>query len=122
VIKKLLPGLVAATALTTVLLPTSSASAQDPFEVCRDALAPAVHGVCFWPEENFQGTVAPHPNPAPPAQCGNISPAKSVVNLTNYRREFYSGANCAELNYVGGVDPSDELPAFRYGLSAGSWR
>jgi len=121
-LKKLLPGLVVA-ATAAALVPASSASAGgSPVQDCRDALAPNVTGVCFWEGENFTGKLDPHPNPLDPDACGNITPAESVVNLTQKRREFYSGPDCDERNSIGGVEPDGELKGFKYGLAAGSWR
>jgi hypothetical protein len=105
----------------------SAHAADNPRATCREALDEqrALHGVCFWDGEGFTGTLRVHPNPKPSQVCGNIAPAKSMVNLTNDTRTVYTLSGCDEDNYLSQIPPngsSDDLDPSGGEVPAETWR
>lgn len=115
VISLLIGVTAAATITTTVMLGRDN-------QECRNALDPAVVGVCFWKGQDFSGAIRARRDPAGIDKCADIDPVKSVVNLTKVTRIFYSGLGCEERNVIGEVPPGGSLDAFKYGYKASSWR
>jgi hypothetical protein len=124
-----LPGLLLATAAAVAALaPAIPASAATPAEAkaaCRAALdkLEALYGVCFWPEQDFEGQIAAHVDPRSEDVCGALTPkAKSVVNLTRAVRKVYAFSSCKEGNFLNDVKQDEALREFEGGHAAGSWR
>ncbi|MFC4034047.1 hypothetical protein ACFO3J_21585 [Streptomyces polygonati] len=114
------------TLTAAAMAPTLNARAATPRETCREAIkaAGALHGVCFWSEEGYQGTLKVHTDPKPPSVCGNIAAAQSAVNLTTDTRKFFANSGCHDDNYLSELAPngeSDDLDPTS-DVPAESWR
>ncbi|MEU4234410.1 hypothetical protein AB0F17_59895 [Nonomuraea sp. NPDC026600] len=132
-VKVLLVTSAAATLLAAPAIPASAqtaptgnaaAAADSPRKTCRAELDKLHHkeGVCFWSGQDFTGTIDAHANPMGTDVCGNITPAKSMVNLTHEERLLYDFDNCDEGNFITEVTPYEARSEFGPGISAESWR
>ncbi|GGP95091.1 hypothetical protein BKA00_003799 [Actinomadura coerulea] len=106
--------------ITVTILPRT----QPAVTACRKALdqLQVREGMCFWPQQDFQGQIFVRPRPSGTDTCGNINPAKSAVNLTRETRLLYAFARCDLSNFITQVEPNEARSQFGPDTTAQSWR
>ncbi|MEV4004253.1 hypothetical protein [Actinomadura sp. NPDC049753] len=109
---------------TRTITVTILARTQPAVTACRKALdqLQVREGMCFWPQQDFQGQIVVRPRPSGTDTCGTISPAKSAVNLTRETRLLYAFTGCEQANFIAQVEPNEGRSQFGPDTSAQSWR